>query len=83
VIADGLLERFPVEAMFGLHDLPGRVGQRGFGVFGEVVPTCFAFLGNGVEIGAGGTPLHSSDYNFNYGILDTGVAYLVRTALPS
>jgi metal-dependent amidase/aminoacylase/carboxypeptidase family protein len=55
-----------------------------FGAFGEVVPTCFALLGNGVEVGAGGTPLHSHDYAFNDDILDVGVAYFVnlaRTAL--
>ena len=36
-------------------------------------------------VGAGGTPLHSHDYDFNDEILETGVAYyvnLARTALP-
>ena len=56
-----------------------------FGAFGRVVPSCFALLGNGVDAGAGGTPLHSHDYDFNDDILETGVAYyvnLARTALP-
>ena len=57
-----------------------------FGAFGRVVPSCFAMLGNGVDVGAGGTPLHSHDYDFNDEILETGVAYyvnLARTALPT
>jgi hippurate hydrolase len=42
-------------------------------------------LGNGVDVGAGGTPLHSHDYDFNDEVLETGVAYyvnLARTVLP-
>jgi metal-dependent amidase/aminoacylase/carboxypeptidase family protein len=64
---------------------PIVLASEDFGVFGDVVPSCFALLGNGVEVGAGGTPLHSHDYDFNDDALDTGVAYLVnlvRTALP-
>ena len=56
-----------------------------FGAFAEVVPACFALLGNGERLGAGGTPLHSPDDDFNDDVLDTGVACyvnLVRTALP-
>jgi amidohydrolase len=57
-----------------------------FGAFLREVPGCFALLGNGEALGAGGTPLHSPDYDFNDDALETGVAYyvnLVRTALPS
>ena len=56
-----------------------------FGAFLREVPGCFALLGNGVDHGTGGTPLHSPDYDFNDDALDVGVRYyvnLVRTALP-
>jgi amidohydrolase len=56
-----------------------------FAIFAQRVPACFAFLGNGTELGAGGDPLHSSGYDFNDDILTTGAAYyveLVRTVLP-
>jgi hippurate hydrolase len=57
-----------------------------FGVFGRAVPSCFAFLGNGTEVGRGGTPLHSRDYEFNDDVLETGVRFyveLVRSVLPA
>lgn len=56
-----------------------------FGVFAQHVPPCFAFLGNGVDDGAGGTPLHSRGYDFNDDALPAGVAYftrLVQDVLP-
>jgi amidohydrolase len=56
-----------------------------FGAFLREVPGCLALLGNGTAPDAGGTPLHSPDYDFNDDVLETGVAYyvnLVRTALP-
>ena len=49
------------------------------------VPGLLPFLGNGTALGAGGTPLHNSGYDFNDDILDVGVRYhvdLVRVALP-
>lgn len=55
-----------------------------FGVLADHVPACFAFLGNGVTEGLGGTPLHSSGYDFNDDIAPAGVAFLtevVRTEL--
>lgn len=52
-----------------------------FGLLAREVPGCLAFLGNGTEPGAGGTPLHSSDYVFNDDILGSGVAYLREVAL--
>ena len=54
-----------------------------FGVLAREVPACLAFLGNGTEPGAGGTPLHSSDYVFNDEILAAGVGYLRRVVLES
>ena len=54
-----------------------------FGVLAEHVPACLALLGNGTEPGAGGTPLHSSDYVFNDEILANGVAYLRQVVLES
>jgi len=56
-----------------------------FGVFARHVPACFAFIGNGVEPGHGGTALHSRDYDFNDHALMAGVALyveLVHAALP-
>ena len=67
-------------------DCPPFMASEDFGAFGRVVPSCFAMLGNGVDVGAGGTPLHSHDYDFNDQVLETGVAYyvnLARTALPT
>lgn len=55
-----------------------------FGAFGRCVPANFTLIGNGTDLGAGGTPLHSHDYDFNDEILETGVAYytnLVRHVL--
>ena len=55
-----------------------------FGAFLDRVPGCFVLIGNGEEPGAGGTPLHSAEYDFNDDALETGVAFyvnLVRTAL--
>jgi hippurate hydrolase len=49
-----------------------------FGVFAQEVPSCFAFIGNGVEPGHGGTPLHSRDYDFNDEALLAGVDVYVR-----
>jgi amidohydrolase len=54
-----------------------------FGLLAEQVPGCLAFLGNGTEPGAGGTPLHSSDYVFNDEVLAPGVAYLRQVVLES
>jgi hippurate hydrolase len=67
-------------------DCPPFMASEDFGAFGRVVPSCFAMLGNGVDVGAGGTPLHSHDYDFNDEVLETGVGYyvnLARTALPT
>lgn len=57
-----------------------------FAAFATAMPACFAFLGNGTELGQGGTPLHSRDYDFNDDILRAGVDYyvtLVRRSLPA
>ena len=67
-------------------DTPLLAASEDFGAFLREVPGCFALLGNGETSGAGGTPLHSPDFDFNDDALETGVAYyvnLVRTALPS
>lgn len=70
----------------GLHpDCEPQMGSEDFGVFTQKVPGCFAFIGNGVEPGRGGTPLHSSGYDFNDDILERGVQYylaLIRSHLP-
>ena len=48
-----------------------------FGALARAIPGCFAFLGNGVTPGEGGTPLHSRDYDFNDAVLESGVDYYV------
>ncbi|GIE28524.1 amidohydrolase [Actinoplanes italicus] len=52
-----------------------------FGVLASHVPACLALIGNGVDPGKGGTPLHSHDYTFNDGILTAGVAYYREVAI--
>jgi hippurate hydrolase len=67
-------------------DCPPFMGSEDFGAFGRALPSCFVFLGNGTEPEAGGTPLHSRDYDFNDQVLHVGVDYyveLVRSLLPS
>jgi amidohydrolase len=59
-------------------DCDPHMGSEDFGVFARAVPGCFAFIGNGVESGHGGDPLHSSDYDFNDDILELGVQYYVE-----
>ena len=56
-------------------------GSEVFGVFGEHVPACFVLVGNGLEQGAGGTPLHSADYDFNDDVLPVGSAFLAEVAV--
>ncbi len=56
-----------------------------FGAFAQVVPGCFSFIGNGVDPGHGGDPLHSPHYDFNDDVLDVGVRFyteVARVALP-
>ena len=48
-----------------------------FGALARAIPGCFAFLGNGLAPGEGGTPLHSRDYDFNDAVLESGVDYYV------
>jgi hippurate hydrolase len=64
---------------------PPLLGSEDFGLLAGAVPGCFTFIGNGTGPGAGGTPLHSSGYDFNDDIIATGVAFyvnLVRSLLP-
>ncbi len=49
-----------------------------FAAYAERIPACFVFVGNGVEVGRGGTPLHSRDYDFNDEILAAGVDFYVN-----
>lgn len=56
-----------------------------FGAFGRAIPACFALIGNGTQPGAGGTPLHSRDYDFNDEVLEIGISYyveLIKSLLP-
>ncbi len=57
-----------------------------FGAFLRHVPGCFALLGTGEAPAAGGTALHSPDFDFNDDVLAIGMRYyvhLVRAALPA
>lgn len=66
-------------------DCPQWLASEDFGVFARALPACFVLLGNGTAPEAGGTPLHSRDYDFNDDILDVGIAFyveLVRSILP-
>ena len=66
-------------------DCPPWLASEDFGVFARALPACFTLLGNGTEAGAGGTPLHSRDYEVNDEVLQVGVDYyvaLVRNLLP-
>lgn len=49
-----------------------------FAAFAARVPACFVFVGNGLEAGRGGTPLHSRDYDFNDDILAIGAGFYVN-----
>lgn len=49
-----------------------------FGVLASHVPGCLVLLGNGIEPGAGGIPLHSHDYRFNDAIIEAGVAFYTQ-----
>ncbi|AIQ51464.1 M20 aminoacylase family protein [Paenibacillus sp. FSL R7-0331] len=57
-----------------------------FGVFLREIPGSFMLIGNGDEAeGRGHIPLHSSAYDFNDSILETGAEYwaeLIRIRLP-
>ena len=49
-----------------------------FGVLASHVPGCLVLLGNGIDPGAGGTPLHSHDYRFNDDILGAGTDFYTQ-----
>lgn len=67
-------------------ECPPIMASEDFAAYARRVPSCFMLLGNGTEPGAGGTPLHSRDYDFNDEILAIGTRYyvtLVRMQLPA
>lgn len=49
-----------------------------FALYGGYVPTCFLFVGNGVDPDPGGAPLHSSVFDFNDTALRSGIDFYVR-----
>lgn len=51
-----------------------------FGAFLQVVPGNFIFIGNGVDYGKGGIPLHNASYDFNDDILLVGSRYFAEIA---
>ena len=84
VAVDAARASLPADLVDG--DCEAVMASEDFGAFLRVVPGCFVFLGNGTESGAGGTPLHSADYDFNDDVLETGVQFyvdLVHRELPA
>jgi len=58
--------------------LKPSMGAEDFSYLSGVVPGCYVWLGNGP--GEGGCMLHSPHYDFNDGIIATGIRYWVRLA---
>jgi amidohydrolase len=56
--------------------LKPSMGAEDFAYLSSVVPGCYAWLGNGP--GEGGCMLHSPRYDFNDGVIATGIHYWVR-----
>lgn len=56
--------------------LKPSMGAEDFAYLSRVVPGCYVWLGNGP--GEGGCMLHSPHYDFNDGIIATGIRYWVR-----
>jgi hippurate hydrolase len=56
--------------------LKPSMGAEDFAYLSNVVPGCYAWLGNGP--GEGGCMLHSPHYDFNDAIIETGIRYWVR-----
>ena len=54
-------------------DTPPLMASEDFSYFLEKVPGCYVFLGNGTH-----TMSHRSDYDFNDGIIPSGIEYCVR-----
>lgn len=54
------------------------MGAEDFAYLSQVVPGCYAWLGNGP--GVGGCMLHSPRYDFNDEVIGTGIRYWVRLA---
>ena len=55
MIEDGFFERFPCDAMFALHNMPGHplTGSEDFAFFLEKCQGSYLLLGNGVGQGEG------------------------------
>ena len=82
MIEDGFFERFPCDAMFALHNMPGHplTGSEDFAFFLEKCQGSYLLLGNGVGQGEGegGCMVHNPGYDFNDRCLGTGASYWVR-----
>jgi hippurate hydrolase len=59
-------------------NLKPSMGAEDFACLAQVVPACYAWIGNGP--GEGGCMLHSPHYDFNDAIIGTGIRYWVRLA---
>ena len=92
MLEDGLLDRFPIDEVFGMHNFPGlpvghfairpgpMMGAEDFSFMLQARPGAFIFVGNGPSAG-----LHHPAYDFNDEAIPLGASYwarLVETALP-
>jgi hippurate hydrolase len=59
---------------------PPVMASEDFAAFAARIPACYLFVGNGMVVGSGGTPLHSRDYDFNDDVLRVGVGFYVNLA---
>ncbi len=59
---------------------PPVLASEDFGAFLAMVPGCYLFLGSGLQGEPGGTPLHSSDFDFNDSLLLPGARYFATIA---
>lgn len=51
-----------------------------FGLYANLIPANFTFIGNGATGEHGGIPLHSHDYQFNDAVLPVGIRYYTQLA---
>ncbi len=61
-----------------VHDFPSSMGSEDFSFFLQHVPGCYVWLGSKKNPEEETIPLHSSRYDFNDELIETGVCYWVN-----
>ncbi|WP_456428869.1 M20 aminoacylase family protein [Nitratifractor sp.] len=61
-----------------VHDFPSSMGSEDFSFFLQHVPGCYVWLGSKKDPEAETIPLHSSRYDFNDELIETGICYWVN-----